>query len=218
MDCKAYVFDVIGTLTDWRTGLREAFEEVLVRHGDAGKVDADAFAVEWHEEYMKGVRQVAATAQPGEPYMNLDVLLRHILTTIVLPRVGYTERLSETEIDALVYGWHNFKAHPEVPAQLRRWRAKDGPYLAPLSNSNIKMLVDTCRHADLQFDLLTSSESFASYKPSPSVYLGAAKFMAVEPHVTCLVAAHYYDIKAAKKCGFKTVYLWRQGRSRGIGG
>jgi 2-haloacid dehalogenase len=50
---------------------------------------------------------------------------------------------------------------------------------------------------------------FQSFKPDPKVYLGAAGKMGVKPEECGLVAAHLYDLKAAKACGFYTIYVER---------
>jgi 2-haloacid dehalogenase len=50
---------------------------------------------------------------------------------------------------------------------------------------------------------------FHSFKPNPKVYLGAAEKMGVKPEECALVAAHLYDLKAAKALGFYAIYVER---------
>ena len=50
---------------------------------------------------------------------------------------------------------------------------------------------------------------FESFKPSPKVYLGAAEKMGVKPEECGLVAAHLFDLKGAKACGFYAIYVER---------
>lgn len=43
-----------------------------------------------------------------------------------------------------------------------------------------------------------------------STYKGAAKAMRVEPKNCAMVAAHLNDLKAARDCGFRTIYVERK--------
>ena len=50
---------------------------------------------------------------------------------------------------------------------------------------------------------------FGSYKPDSKVYLGGAEKIGVKPEECALVAAHLSDLKGAKACGFKAIYVQR---------
>ncbi len=47
------------------------------------------------------------------------------------------------------------------------------------------------------------------FELTPKVYLEAAEKMGVKPEERWLVAAHLYDLKAAKACGFYAIYIDR---------
>ena len=66
----------------------------------------------------------------------------------------------------------------------------------------------------LGFALLQSAEDFRAYKPHRSVYLGSAKALNVRPDEVAMVAAHLSDLKAARECGFKTIYVDRPGEEQ----
>lgn len=51
---------------------------------------------------------------------------------------------------------------------------------------------------------------FEAYKPSPKVYLGAAKKLDLDPSQCAMVAAHLNDLQAAKQHGFRTIYVERR--------
>ena len=55
-----------------------------------------------------------------------------------------------------------------------------------------------------------SSEMFGTFKPNPKVYKGAAERLSLNPQHCAMVAAHLFDLEAAKKCGFHTVYVERE--------
>jgi 2-haloacid dehalogenase len=67
-------------------------------------------------------------------------------------------------------------------------------------------------------DAYLSSEHFKAYKPSPLVYNGAAERLGLKTSECALVAAHLGDLKAARGCGYRTVYLERRERRTGVKG
>lgn len=64
-------------------------------------------------------------------------------------------------------------------------------------------------HSKMPFRHILSAEMFNSYKPNPTVYLGAAERLGLKPEECGMVAAHLGDLEAAQKCGFKTIYVER---------
>ena len=67
----------------------------------------------------------------------------------------------------------------------------------------------------MPFQHILSAEMFGSYKPNPSVYLGAAAKLGLQPGECGMVAAHLEDLEGARECGFgTTVYVERRGEER----
>jgi 2-haloacid dehalogenase len=64
-------------------------------------------------------------------------------------------------------------------------------------------------YSSIPFTHIYTADMWQSFKPTPKVYLGAAEKMGVKPEECGLVAAHLYDLKAAKACGFYTGYVDR---------
>ena len=81
---------------------------------------------------------------------------------------------------------------------------------ATLSNGNVSLLQDLQRHGSLPFTHLFSAENFGAHKPSPQVYHGAANQLGLDPAQCTMVAAHLKDLKAAKSCGLRTIYVERE--------
>src|SRR5215471_13964153 len=82
MNVKALLFDVFGTLVDFRTGVAREAEAIL---GSAGhKLDWPAFADAWRKEYQPALEEVRAGRVA---FRKLDVLHRENLDRI-LPRFG----------------------------------------------------------------------------------------------------------------------------------
>jgi 2-haloacid dehalogenase len=75
MDIDAALFDVFGTLVDWRSSVARDVEELLVR-GRGERLDPGAFADAWRGRYQPAL----ATVRQGQrPFARLDVLHREML-------------------------------------------------------------------------------------------------------------------------------------------
>jgi 2-haloacid dehalogenase len=91
---KALVFDVFGTVVDWRTSVASQVEELARRKGR--KVDGAAFADAWRAQYAPSMNRV----RTGDlPWTTLDQLHRMTLDRL-LPDFGFSG-LSPAETDAL---------------------------------------------------------------------------------------------------------------------
>jgi 2-haloacid dehalogenase len=195
---KALVFDVFGTLMDWRTSV--ARESKIVLEPLGYKLDWIAFADAWRAEYQPGMEEVRSGRIP---FSKLDVIHRRMLDRI-RPRFGL-EKLDEPTLKHLNLAWHRLDAWPGVPAALRRLRKKF--LLAPCSNGNISLMVDLARRNDILWDAILGSEIARDYKPKPGVYLAAADAFSLEPGEVMMVAAHSNDLAAAAKTGLRTAHV-----------
>jgi 2-haloacid dehalogenase len=86
---------------------------------------------------------------------------------------------------------------------------KRGFIVAPLSNGNIRLMLDMAKRAGLQWDAILGAELAQAYKPSPEAYLRNAEALMLEPEQVCLVAAHNSDLAAARRCGLRTAFIPR---------
>ena len=64
-------------------------------------------------------------------------------------------------------------------------------------------------HANLPFARLLSAETVQHYKPNPAVYQMAISSFGVAPSEILMVAAHNYDLNAAKGQGLRTAFVGR---------
>ena len=108
---KALLFDVFGTLADWRSGIAREAERVLGTHK---KIDWIAFADAWRGEYQPGMEEVRTGRQS---FAKLDVLHRRNLDRI-LPRFNLTD-VPDATLSELNLAWHKLPAWPDVTAALR---------------------------------------------------------------------------------------------------
>lgn len=197
---RALIFDVFGTVVDWRGSIIRECTALGRRRRLAA--DWPAFADAWRAGY----RPAMARVRSGElPWMTIDQLHRTILDEL-LPRFEI-EGLTEDEIDHLNRVWHRLDPWPDVRrglAPLKRRRV-----IATLSNGNMALLVNMAKHARLPWDCVLSAELFHHYKPDPETYLGAAAMLGYEPAEVMMVAAHKDDLRAAQACGLATAFVRR---------
>ena len=195
---RALVFDVFGTVVDWRGS--------IIREGEALSA-AKGWQVDWRglaDAWRQGYQPAMARAMRDE-WANIDTLHRGILDEI-RPRFGLGE-LNEADVEHLNHVWHRLLPWPDVLDGLRRLKARF--VISTLSNGNVSLLVDMAKHAQLPWDCVLSAELFGKYKPDPAVYQGAARLLGVERDALLMVAAHPGDLVAAQRAGLRTAYVPR---------
>lgn len=195
MAVRALVFDVFGTLVDWRTGVARAF----ACEGVEG--DPDELADAWRARYQPILDEVNNGARSWGTF---DVLHLATLDDLLAER-RLTVPLSVRH--RLVAAWHQLDPWPDVRSGLEALRADH--VTAPLSNGHVALLVDLARHGDLRFDCVFSAELAGAYKPAPEAYLTAARLLDLEPAQVMLVAAHPSDLAGARAAGLRTAFVDR---------
>jgi 2-haloacid dehalogenase len=204
---RAVLFDVFGTVVDWRSGVAREAAPFLARHAPGG-VDPGAFADAWRERYQPAMEEVRSGRRP---FVRLDVLHRENLTA-VLPDFGIDpSALAVAELDELNLAWHRLDPWPDAVAGLTRLKTRY--IIAPLSNGNISLMLDMAKRAGLPWDAILGAEVAQAYKTSPDAYLRTADILALQPAEICLVAAHNNDLAAARKCGLRTAFVFRPAES-----
>jgi 2-haloacid dehalogenase len=197
---KALLFDVFGTLVDWRTSIARESEQVLKPLGVT--VDWLAFADAWRGEYQGAMDQV----RDGHiPFCKLDVLHRRNLE-LIMPRFNISG-IAENALQYLNLAWHRLDAWPDVPPGMSRLRRRH--LLAPCSNGNISLMVDLARRNNFPWDAILGAETAGDYKPKPRVYLAACAAFDLPPGECMMVAAHTNDLVAAATCGLRTAHIAR---------
>ncbi|WP_321963190.1 haloacid dehalogenase type II [Paraburkholderia sp. J7] len=199
-EIKALVFDVFGTVVDWRSGVAREAAAFLQRH--APQLDAFEFADAWRREYSPSMEEIRSGRRP---YVRLDVLHRENLVR-VLERSGIAG-VTNAEIDALNLAWHRLDPWPDALGALTRLKRRY--IIAPLSNGNIRLMVDMAKRAGLPWDAILGAEVVRAYKPSPQVYSETVDILGLAPAELCLVAAHNGDLAAARRLGLSTAFVVR---------
>lgn len=212
-------FDTFGTVVEWRTcvtkALRDATKQALddpnkdipdnVRQIAVSMSESDwqSLAQAWRSSYSVFTRSF----DPSAEFISVD---QHHYTALqdLLQQRGIRELFNNNELWELTMAWHRLTPWPDSVEGLALLNGKF--ITSTLSNGNVSLLEDLKSHGQLPFTKLVSSENFGAYKPSPIVYNGAAKLVGFHPSQCALVAAHLCDLKAAKECGFQTVYVERE--------
>ena len=200
MSVKALVFDVFGTVVDWRTSLIEQFHAFGREKGII--VNWEALVDDWHSGYRPGMDAVRAGRLP---WTNVDGIYRKKLDGLLGEYRVFG--LSEAETIRLNRAWHWCKPWPDVVAGLTRLKTQY--VLSTLSNGDVACLVNMARYGGLPWDCIICAELFHHYKPDPEVYRRAIALLGWEPEEVMLVAAHNYDLRAARSHGMRTAFVPR---------
>jgi 2-haloacid dehalogenase len=197
---KALVFDTFGTVVDWRTSLIEDFS----RFGSQRDLQVDWVRLvdDWRAEYQPSMDRVRTG---NEPWRTLDQLHRASLEQLLDGRK--IQGLTSEDVDYLVTGWHRLKPWPDAVPGLNRLRSKF--ILGPLSNGNVALLINLAKFAGLPWDMVFGSDLWRHYKPDPATYSGVCRLLSLEPQEVMMVAAHNYDLRAAKELGLRTAFIPR---------
>ena len=107
----------------------------------------------------------------------------------------------------LVGSWHVQRPWPDAVDALVRLKEKF--FIVVLANGSTRLQLDIVQSSGLPFHTLFSSELLGMTKPNPEIYRKALKLMKLLPEECIMVAAHAYDLRAAKNVGLKTVYIQR---------
>lgn len=197
---RALVFDVFGTVVDWRTSVAREVAAVAKRKGVS--VDAEKFADAWRAGYGPSMNRV----RTGElPWTKLDDLHRMTLDRI-LGDFGLAS-LTEAERVELNHAWHRLDPWPDSVAGLARLKQRFT--IAPLSNGNIALMTDLAKHSKLPWDAILGAELVRHYKPDHEVYESAATLLDRPRDQVMMVAAHLGDLRAAKQVGLRTAFVTR---------
>lgn len=197
---RAVLFDVFGTVVDWRGSLIADLTEWGGQRGIAadwtGLVDA------WRGAYAPSMDEVR---HGRKPWTVLDDLHRASLERL-LPTFGVTG-LADADIAQINGLWHSLRPWPDSVAGLTRLR--QNRIIAALSNGNVALLVAMAKNAGLPWDMVFGGDVYRHYKPDPETYLGACGLLRLPSDQVMLAAAHPSDLAAAQRCGLRTAFIAR---------
>jgi len=200
---KALVFDVFGTVVDWREGVARDLAAFFARSGTA-RVDAHAVADAWRRRYQPSMEECRSGRRP---FTRLDALHRENLEAVLADAGVNLAAISPDELGELNRAWHRLDPWPDAVPGLERLKSRYT--IAPLSNGNLALLLNMAKRAGLPWDAILGAEVAGAYKPQPEAYLRTVEILGLQPDEVCMVAAHNSDLAAARACGLQTAFIPR---------
>jgi len=196
----AILFDVFGTLVDWRGSIAAG----LTAFGARRRIEADWLALTdaWRGAYKPAMDRVRRGEQP---WTNLDDLHRDALLAL-LPKFGIST-LPSDDLDQLVALWHKLTPWPDSLSGLSL--LKQNFIIASLSNGHVALQVNLAKHTGFPWDMIFGADLYRHYKPDVETYLGACGFLNLPPGRVMLAAAHNDDLTAARALGLQTAFIVR---------
>jgi 2-haloacid dehalogenase len=205
---KAFLFDVFGTVVDWRSCVARELQTVLQPRGL--KLSWSTLADDWRARYEPAMEEIRSG---GRGFVPLDVLHLENLKRLMdhVPELSELQNgpaaLGDAALAELNRCWHRLEPWPDSRPGLDSLSTLG--IVAAHSNGNIALMVDLARFGQLRWDVILGAEVVGCYKPEPQSYLKACDLLCLEPHEVMMVAAHDGDLEAAQAQGLRTGYLHR---------
>ena len=197
---KALLFDVFGTVVDWRTGIAREVESIAKKYDIL--LDPFDFADAWRAEYQPAMEEIR---KGRRSFTILDIL--HMENLKKIASKFNLHNLTNEDFNMLVRAWHRLPGWPDSSDGLNALKKKY--ILATQSNGNIALIVNMAKFSNLNWDVVLGAEVIGHYKPEPEAYLKACNALDLKTDECLMVAAHDDDLKAASLQGMKTAYVHR---------
>ena len=200
LELKALVFDVFGTVVDWRTSIaNEASDQLKNKGFDLNWL---AFAEAWRAKYQPSMESVRSGKRG---YVRLDIL--HLENLMEVLEEFKVSGLSSGDLDYLNRAWHRLEPWPDSVSGLQRLKKKF--IIGTMSNGNVALMVNMAKHSGLPWDVILGAEPAQAYKPDPKTYLTGVDWLGLQPDQVLMCAAHNNDLVAARNQGLKTAFIAR---------
>lgn len=198
---KAFIFDVFGTIVDWRTSVARVVEKAFANKEVT--IDALAFADYWRGQYVPAMAVIRSgsrgyVALDQLHFENLTATLNHFeLETVLSPSVRWV----------LNTAWEQLDPWPDVVSGLTALKAQS--IIAPCSNGSIALMTRLAKYGGLPWDCILGADIAQNYKPELQVYHACCEALRLNPEEVMMVAAHNDDLEAAQQAGLKTGFIAR---------
>ncbi|CDU22768.1 uncharacterized protein (N-terminal fragment), partial [Sporisorium scitamineum] len=227
-------FNVFGTVVDYvetvTKALRREIADTSMADSNLLQVlqrdyDWQHFTIMWRQEYKFETKRLADIGNPHK--VTVDQMHMNALNRLIsaLPLSSDDRTVGGCSIDALSksldqswtqdvrdrlnFAWHLLEPWPDSVAGMQALQSRFK--IGTLTNGNLNLMVDMAKNAKLPWDFLLTADVLGSFKPDPQMYRKAMQLFDIQPHVdghrACMVAAHLYDLEAAKACGMTTVFV-----------
>ena len=198
---KAYIFDVFGTIVDWRTSVARIANAAFAEKNMS--VDGLAFADFWRGQYVPAMARIRSGKRG---YVPLDDLHFENLST-TLEHFGIADEFNETERRELNRAWEQLDPWSDVVAGLTK--LEQSAIIAPCSNGSIALMTRLAKYGGLPWDCILGADIAQNYKPEHEVYHACCRALRLSPNEVMMVAAHNDDLLAAQNAGLMTAFIPR---------
>lgn len=192
---KVLVFDVNQTILDLNS-LRPQFVQVF---GDGKALD----------EWFSLLLHYSLVVTVADAYADFGTVGRAVLEMLASTK-GI--KLSSEDATRILQGVVAMPAHPDVPESLKRLRTA-GFRMVTLTNSAPSAVKAQLQNSGLApyFEESISVDSVRRFKPDLETYRSAAAHLGAQPAELMLIAAHPWDVFGARKAGWQTAFVARNG-------
>jgi 2-haloacid dehalogenase len=193
-------FDIFGTVLDLTGSLLPPVTQFLSQHNTS--IGGNAFWSEWRsrqriEQYQDNLLMLGHSGY-------LETCRRAFIYCLRCHGVEF----SSQEVNEFMKVYQDLQPYEDAVAGLKRLA---GRYkLVALSNGEQWFLEHLVKNnIKVDFDAIISVQQAGFFKPHPAVYRKAAQTLAQEPGEIMMVAAHSFDIRGARACGYREAYVNR---------
>jgi 2-haloacid dehalogenase len=186
-------FDVYGTLIDWETGIYEAF---------AKEAERDGFEID-RDELISKFTETEKEIEGGSYELYAEVLRR----TAVKISKDLEWPLEPSRSGFLPDSVQRWKPFRETNPALDKFKKKFN--IGLISNIDDKLLGQTRRHLNVDFDLVVTAQQVRSYKPDPAHFTEAERRMGGKRGWVHVGASYYHDVEPCLKKKVPVVWVNR---------
>jgi 2-haloacid dehalogenase/putative hydrolase of the HAD superfamily len=186
-------FDVYGTLIDWEKGIWDAF---------SAEADRDGFTIE-REEVIPLFMEIEREIEAGSYELYAEVLRRTVVE--IAKRLGWPLEPSRSGfLPDSVQRWEPFR---ETRVQLDKIAKKYNVGL--ISNIDDKLLGQTRRHLQIDFDIVVTAQQVRSYKPDAAHFNECARRIGGKKGWVHVASSYYHDIEPCVKAKIPVIWVNR---------
>ncbi|KAJ9104137.1 hypothetical protein QFC19_004121 [Naganishia cerealis] len=181
-DVEWLFFDVFGTVVDWKSHISQSMLRIAGRvepklaekHPDSQDAVWQDRVQQWRNEFMSQAKTKQGKREKG----GMDEGHRLLLDKL-LEEWKVSQAWDDKARDELVKEWH----------KLQGWSD---------SAEGLKRLHERFIFQEAHSSPAHSGDSIGTYKPDPAMYQQAIRLSRLPPSKVAMVAAHGYDLDAAK--------------------
>ncbi|MFB7250644.1 HAD-IA family hydrolase [Microbacterium sp. NPDC056234] len=189
------VFDVLGTLVDQTGSLERQVASVTALDGEAV---ADVVA-RWLGFVSVQEKEILAGRRSFVPSEGLDAE--------ALANLSRAGLISEAEVSHLLDASQRLSVWPDTLAGMNALSAEH--IVTGLSNASRRVLTGLSADSGMRWHGVFSAQESGTYKPDPAVYRLALANSPLDAAPPFLIAAHSWDLRAARAAGMRTAYVPR---------